>query len=51
MNLISALEALLKARNELPNADKDELVELDWAIDDLCKVLGLSRKYLEQGCY
>jgi hypothetical protein len=51
MNLISALEALLKARNELSPADVDDLVDLDDAIDNLCKVLGLSRYYLEKGNY
>lgn len=51
MNLISALERLLKARQELTFADIDELNELDKAINNLCKVLGLSRKHLEEGCY
>lgn len=51
MNLISALEALLKARNELSPVDKDDLVDLDSALDALCAVLGLSRKHLERGNY
>ena len=51
MTLIAALECLLKARQELTFADIDELNELDKAINNLCKVLGLSRKHLEEGCY
>jgi hypothetical protein len=51
MNLISALEALLKARNDLAPVDTDDLVDLDDAIDQLCNVLGLSRKHLERGNY
>lgn len=51
MTLIAALERLLKARQELTFADIDELNELDKAINNLCKVLGLSRKHLEEGCY
>ena len=51
MNLIDALYSLLRAYNELPVENTDDLLDLDIAIDNLCKVLGLTRKYLEQGCY
>lgn len=51
MNLISALEGLLKAYNELPVENTDDLMDLSIAIDELCKVLGLSRHHLEKGNY
>ena len=51
MNLIDAMYSLLRAYNELPVENTDDLLDLDIAIDNLCKTLGISRQHLEQGCY